>query len=107
MPKKKWNNIDQVVPELNEIIIYNGNLNGQEGRHMGNGFVELSNDGIDQFDEWLPKNKGFVTMKILHVDGKTKIEAKGKVTSDGLFTTEYRHKGMSYGATIPIKSIKA
>lgn len=101
----KWNNIQQIIPELNEIIIYVGRIYKQEGRHMGNGFVQLPSGKVDQFDEWLPKNPGFVTIKILHVDGKTKIEAKGKVTSNGLFTTEYKHKGMCYGATIPLKSI--
>jgi hypothetical protein len=105
MPKKKWNNTDQVTPALNEIVIYNGNLRGQEGRHMGEGFVQLPDGRVDRFDEWLPKTKGYVTIKILHIDGETVIEAKGNVI-DGLFTTEYRYKGMTYGATIPLTSIK-
>lgn len=106
MPSKiKWIKTEDKMPELNEIIIYRGNLNGAEGRHMGNGFVELTNQRIDQFDEWKPKNNGFVTMKITHIDGVTKIEAKGEV-SNGLFTCEYSHQGMTYGSTIPLTSIK-
>lgn len=97
MAKNKWINIEERYPAINEIIYYKGNLGGREGRHVGEGYVQLLNGEIDQFDEWLPKNKGFVTMKITHVDGKNKIETKGKITSDGLFITEYRFEGMTYG----------
>lgn len=103
--KSKWISINNKMPILNEIIYYKGNLHGQEARHMGNGFVQSPNGEVDQFDEWKPKWPGFVTFKIFHIDGVTKIEAKGKV-GDGLFTTEYKHQGMCYGATIPLSRIK-
>lgn len=52
-----WINTDKQLPAINEQIIYSGNLYPAEGRHMGNGYVELPNGGIDQFDEWQPKEK--------------------------------------------------
>jgi hypothetical protein len=103
--KNNWINKNHKMPILNEIIYYKENMHGQEARHMGNGFVQLPNDEVDQFDQWKPKHPGCVTFKILHTDGITKIEAKGEV-NDGLFTTEYTHKGMCYGAVIPLSRIK-
>lgn len=101
MANNNWIKIEDKMPLVNEIIYYKGNLRGQEGRHMGEGFIELPDGRYDQFDEWVPKNIGHVTMKIMHIDGKTKIEAKGHVVG-GLFTAEYKHQGMIYGATIPL-----
>lgn len=103
--KSKWISINTKMPILNEIIYYKGNLHGQEARHMGNGYVQLLSGEVDQFDEWKPKHPGQVTFNILHNDGVTKIQAKGEV-SEGLFTTEYYHKGMCYGAIIPLNRIK-
>lgn len=99
--KNNWIKLSDKMPVLNEIIYYKGNLHGQQARNMGNGFVQLRNSEIDQFDEWKPKHPGYVTLNIIHVDGTTKIEAKGKL-EDGLFTTEYTYQGMTYGATIPL-----
>lgn len=103
--KTKWISINDKMPILNEIIYYKGNINGQRARHMGNGFVQLPNGEVDQFDEWKPKIPGKITFSILHIDGITRIEADGEV-NDGLFTAEYTYQGMCYGATIPLSRIK-
>jgi hypothetical protein len=103
--KNNWIKVKEKMPILNEIIYYKGNLYGQSARYMGDSNVQLPNGEVDRAEEWKPKNKGCVTFKILHIDGVTEIEAKG-IVDDGLFTTEYTHKGMCYGATIPLSIIK-
>jgi hypothetical protein len=103
--KTRWININTKMPILNEIIYYRGNLHGEEARYMGNSFVQLLNGEVDQFDEWKPKHPGQVTFNILHIDGVTKIQAKGHV-HEGEFRTEYKHEGMTYGATVPLNRIK-
>lgn len=52
-----WINTDKQLPAVNEQIMYNGNLFPAKGKHIGNGFVELENGDIDQFDEWQPIEK--------------------------------------------------
>lgn len=103
--RNKWININTRMPALNELIYYKGNLHGREARFIGDTFVQLSNGDVDEFEEWKPVHKGYVTFSILHTDGVTKIKAKGEV-KEGLFTTEYTHEGMTYGAVIPLNRIK-
>jgi hypothetical protein len=103
--KTRWININTKMPILNEIIYYKGNLHGQEAMYTGEDFVQLPNGRVDRFDEWKPKHPGQVTFNILHIDGVTKIQAKGEV-HEGLFTGEYTYKGMCYGAAMPLNRIK-
>lgn len=103
--KTRWININTKIPILNEIIYYKGNEHGQEARYIGDNKVELLNSTKDCFHEWKPKHPGQVTFNILHIDGVTKIQAKGEV-HEGLFTGEYTYKGMCYGATMPLNRIK-
>lgn len=42
------------------------------------------------------------TIVVTHVDGKTKVKAKGCVVNNE-FVGEYRFQGMTYGVTIKIK----
>jgi hypothetical protein len=102
--KAKWISINTKMPILNEIIYYKGNLHGQEARYIGDNKVELKNNTIDRFDEWKPKRHDYTTFRILHSDEVTRIEATG-VVEDGLFTTEYTHDGVEYGAVIPLSRI--
>lgn len=105
MSKNNWINTEDKMPLINEIIYYKGNLRGQEGRHMGNGFIELPNHRIDQFDEWVPKNIGFVTIRVPHIENHSiKCEAKGKVIGDE-FKGEYKYKGMTFGINLPLQSL--
>lgn len=97
----KWINISEKMPHVDEIIKYKGNLRGAEGRHMGNGFVELKNQAVDQFDEWKPKYPGYVTMKVPRFDG-VRTEVKGQV-KDNEFIGEYKHEGMTYGIQISLQ----
>jgi hypothetical protein len=99
--KNNWIKLSEKMPIINEIIYYKGNIYGQRARHIGNGKVQLPDGTFDDFDEWKPKALGFVTFRIFHIDGTTKIEAQG-VVEDGLFVAEYIYKGMTYGATIPL-----
>jgi hypothetical protein len=103
--KSRWININTKMPILNEIIYYYGSVHGQEARYIGDNKVELLNNTKDCFSEWKPKHPGQVTFNILHIDGVTKIQAKGEV-HEGLFTGEYTYKGMCYGATMPLNRIK-
>jgi len=41
-----------------------------------------------------------ITKTIKHIDGVTKIKAKG-IIKDGYFTGEYKFEGMTYGFNIP------
>jgi hypothetical protein len=103
--KTKWISINTKMPILNEIIYYKGNLGGREAIYIGGDNVLLKNGRSDRLDEWVPKHSGLSTFNILHNDGLTNIEAKG-IVDDGLFTTEYTHEGMCYGAVIPLSRIK-
>jgi hypothetical protein len=93
------------MPILNEIIYYMGSIHGEEARYIGDNKIELSDKTQHLFHEWKPKYPGQVTFNILHIDGVTKIQAKGEV-HEGLFTGEYTYKGMCYGATMPLNRIK-
>ena len=42
----------------------------------------------------------FVKRKVLHVDGKTTVTAKGLI-KDGVFTGEYRYDNFDWGIEIP------
>ena len=44
----------------------------------------------------------FVKRKVLHVDGKTIVTAKGLI-KDGVFTGEYRHENFDWGIEVPVK----
>lgn len=44
----------------------------------------------------------FETRKVLHVDGKTTVTAKGLVI-EYEFVGEYKYQGMTYGVTIKLK----
>ena len=44
----------------------------------------------------------FVKRKVLHVDGKTTVIAKGLI-KDGVFTGEYRHENFDWGIEVPVK----
>lgn len=46
----------------------------------------------------------FETRKVLHVDGKTHVEAKGRVVGNE-FIGEYKFQGMTYGVTISVETI--
>lgn len=48
-----------------------------------------------------PKNM-FVKRKVLHVDGKTTVIARGLI-KDGVFIGEYRYDNFDWGIEIPIK----
>lgn len=95
-----WINTDDRLPAINEIIIYNGNLDPRKGRHMGNGFIELPSGEVDQFDEWKPINVGFVTMNVQHPEKQMKVEVKGKVI-DNTFVGEFTD-GITYGINLPL-----
>lgn len=95
-----WINIDDKMPAVNELIIYNGNLYPRKGRHMGNGFIELSSGGVDQFDEWKPLYAGFVTMKVQHPEKRMKVEVKGRIV-DNCFVGEFKD-GITYGVNVPL-----
>lgn len=101
--KQKWISTDERLPVMNEIIIYKGNLSGAEGRHMGNGFVELKNGRVDQFDEWKPVYDGYVTMAVQHPEKKQKIEVKGKIINNE-FVGEF-WDGITFGITIPLDKL--
>lgn len=45
----------------------------------------------------------FVTKTVTHVDGITKVKAKGLV-KNGVFSGEYKFKGMTYGVTFNLKT---
>jgi hypothetical protein len=96
----KWITTDKQLPAINEIIIYKGNLMGIEGRHMSNGFAQLKNGDIDQFDEWKPVHPGFVTMKVQHPEKRLKVEAKGRIV-DNCFDGEFKD-GITYGVNVPL-----
>lgn len=98
--KKNWINVDEKMPAINEMIIYKGNLTGAEGRHMGSGFVELTNGRIDQFDEWRPVHLGYVTMKVQHPEKRQKVEVKGKIVNNE-FVGEF-WDGITFGVTVPL-----
>ena len=46
-----------------------------------------------------------VKRKVLHVDGRTIVTAKGLI-KDNIFTGEYKFDGMTYGITVPIEKSK-
>jgi hypothetical protein len=97
---KNWINTDEKLPAINEIIIYKGNLSGIEGRHTGNGFVQLKNGDVDQFDEWKPIHHGFVTMKVQHPEKAMKVDVKGRIV-DNCFVGEFKD-GITYGVSVPL-----
>ena len=43
----------------------------------------------------------FVKRKVLHVDGKTIVTAKGLI-KDGVFTGEYRYENFDWGIEVPL-----
>ncbi len=44
----------------------------------------------------------FVKRKVLHVDGKTTVIARGLI-KDGVFTGEYRYDNFDWGIEVPVK----
>ena len=47
----------------------------------------------------------FVKRKVVHVDGRTIVTAKGLIT-DNIFNGEYKFEGLTYGVSIPIKKVE-
>jgi len=49
-----------------------------------------------------------ITVTVLHVDGKTKVKAKGiLIPNKNEVNLEYRFEGMTYGRTLTIDELKS
>lgn len=44
----------------------------------------------------------FINHEVLHVDGKTKVMARGLINEDNIFKGEYKLEGMSWGVNIQL-----
>lgn len=49
----------------------------------------------------------FVKRKVLHVDGKTTVVARGLINQDNVFNGEYKFEGFTYGVEMPLAGCEA